>query len=201
MRCTPAVVCRLRQAIAELAGHEAAEAIGRGVAAEFVGIREEVAFERGGLRVEIADQRGVAGGFQEFGGGEEAELPGGGGDVEQVAAFGHHQFVVEDIAARDAAHHFHGAGGAVEAVFAGLQDAGPAGDAGQQEIPAGAHYAGLHQGVGDTAGAGAAGKFDEGFAAEPLIRLLQPVDGEAAGRESQQHQEAERAQQAHSESR
>src|ERR1035441_9543489 len=168
-----------------------------GAATGFVGMGEEVPFERGGQGVEIADERGVAGGFQEFGGGEEAELLNGGGDFEQVAALRDGELVVEDIAARDAAHHFHGAGGAVEAVLAGLEDALPAGDAGQQEIPVGAHHAGLRQSVGDTSSAGAAGEFDEGFVAETLIRPLQPVDGEAAGRCSREHKEAERAQQAH----
>src|ERR1035441_9365989 len=78
--------------------------------------RMELEESRVGQGVEIADERGVAGGFQEFGGGEEAELLNGGGDFEQVAALRDGELVVEDIAARDAAHHFHGAGGAVEAV-------------------------------------------------------------------------------------
>ena len=104
---------------------------------EPVGIGEEVAFERGGLRVEIADERGVAGGFQEFGGGEEAQLLDRGGDIEHVPAFGHDQLVVEDIAARDAADHFHGAGGAVEAVLAGLQDAPCGWRSGPAENPIG----------------------------------------------------------------
>ena len=179
---------------AELAGHEAAEALGGGVAAEPVGVGEEIALERGGLRVEIADERGVAGGVQESGGGEEAQLLDRGGDIEDISAFGHDQLVVEDIAARDAADHFHGAGRAVEAVLAGLQDALAAGQAGQQKIPAGAHDAGLRQRVGDAAGARAVGKFDESFTLETLIRLFQPVDGKAAGGESREEHEAEGAQ-------
>ncbi len=98
----------------------------------------------GACGIEIADQRGVAGGFQKFGGGEEAELLGGGSDIEHVAAFGYGEDVKEDIAARDAANHFRGAGGAVETILAGLQDAVPAGEARQQELPARAHHAGLH---------------------------------------------------------
>ena len=148
----------------------------------------------GACGVEIADERGVAGGFQEFGGGEEAELLDRGGDIEDVPAFGDDQLIVEDIAARDAADHFHGAGGAVEAVFAGLQDALAVGEAGQQKIPARAHDAGLRQGVGDAAGARAVGEFDEGFTLETLVRLFQPVDGKAAGGESREEHEAEGAQ-------
>ena len=66
-----------------------------------------------------------------------------------------------------------------------------AGEAGQQKIPSGAHYAGLRQRVGDAAGARAVGKFDEGFTLETLVRLFQPVDGKAAGGESREEDEAE----------
>ena len=48
-------------------------------------------------------ERGVARRGQELGGFEEPKLLGGGGDIEHVPAFRHHQLVVEDVAARDAA--------------------------------------------------------------------------------------------------
>ena len=98
-------------------------------------------------------------------------------------------------------NYFERAGGAVEAVLTGLQHPGPAGHARQQEIPAGAHHTGLHEGVGDTAGTGAARKFDEGLALEALIRLLQAVEGETARGEPHQQKEANQAQESHNESR
>src|ERR1039458_1644167 len=70
--------------VAEAGGHEAAESFGGGVAAELVGIGEEIAFEGGGERVEIADEGGVAGGGEELPGGEEAELFHGSGDIEEA---------------------------------------------------------------------------------------------------------------------
>ena len=181
---------------AELAGHHAAEPLGRGVAAEPVGVGEEVAFERGRLGIEIADQRGIARRLQKFGRRENAQLLGRGGDVEHVPAFGHHQLVVEDVAARDAAEHFDGAGGAVEAVFAGLQDALAAGEAGQQKIPAAAHHAGLRQQRRPCRRWTCRAEFDEGLALETLIRPCDAVDGKAAGGESREEHEAEGAQRA-----
>src|ERR1019366_3532038 len=89
--------------VAELGGHQAAKVVGGGVAAEPVGVGEKVALERGGLRVKILDHGGVPGGGHEFARGEEAKFLGGGGDVEEVAAFGDGEFVIEDIAAGDAA--------------------------------------------------------------------------------------------------
>src|ERR1019366_8077435 len=100
--------------VAELGGHQAAKVVGGGVAAEPVGIGEKVALERGGLRVKILDHRGVPGGGHEFAGREEAKLLRGSGDVEEVAALRDGEFVIEDIAAGDAADDIHGACGAVE---------------------------------------------------------------------------------------
>src|ERR1035438_4731051 len=68
--------------VAKLGGHQAAKAVGGGVAAEAVGIGEKVALERGGVGVKILDQGGVPGGGYESAGGEEAKLLRGGGDVE-----------------------------------------------------------------------------------------------------------------------
>src|ERR1019366_1114064 len=108
--------------VAELAGHEAAEFVGGGVAGEAGGVGGEIPFERGGQGIEIVNQGGIGGGCQEIGGLEEAELFGGGSDIEHVLAFGHHQLQIEDVAARDSAKDVHGGGGVVEAVFAGLQN-------------------------------------------------------------------------------
>ena len=186
---------------AEAAGHDAAEALGGGVAAEPVSIWKQVAFERGGARVQVADEGRVAGGGQKSAGWEKTQVPGGGGDIEHVAALRHDQFVIEDVAAGDAVIDFQGRGWALEAVFAGLEHAPALDQPDQQKLPAAANHSGAHEQIGDGAGAGAAREFDEDFTLESAIRPRYLVSG-PAGRQGRQREGPEdRPPRSHNESR
>ena len=68
--------------------HEAAELLWGGVAAQFVGVRKQVALQAGRLRVEVVDQRRIGRRLHKPGGREQTGLFGGGSDVEDVLALG-----------------------------------------------------------------------------------------------------------------
>ena len=106
------------------------------MAAELVGVREEIAFERGGARVQVADHRRVARCIQKPGSRKNPQLLCRCRDIEHVLTFGHHQFVIVNISARDTVEDLAWTGGALEAVLARLQNMAAPGEARQQKIPA-----------------------------------------------------------------
>ena len=88
--------------LAELAGHHHAELLHAGGSRDAIGGGKQVTFERGRFGREIADECRISGRLQKVRGFEETEATDASSDVKHVAAFGHHQFVEEDVATRDA---------------------------------------------------------------------------------------------------
>ena len=106
--------------LAEALDHGGKDLGGRGVAGEAVGVREEVALERGRAGGEVGDEAGlgVGGGKQAAAGGETGGFDGL-GDVEKVVALGDGEGDSVDVAANDAGVDLGCGRGAVEAVLAG----------------------------------------------------------------------------------
>ena len=83
---------------------------------------------------------------------------------------GHHEFVEENVATRDAIEDVRRGIGAIESIFSGLQLPAGMEGAGHQELPGVANYAVFLQLVGHGLGAGAFRKIENQRPAKALVR-------------------------------
>src|SRR5665213_1958531 len=106
----------LRGYRAEAADHGGEDLLRRDVVGEAVGVREEVAFERGGVGREVVDEGGVVAlGGEKFIARGETGLVDGIGDVKDVDALGDGDGDGVDIASHDAGVDLGGGSGMVKA--------------------------------------------------------------------------------------
>ena len=179
---------QLLPGLAEALGHGATELPGRGVARDAVGVREQVAFQAGGLGVEIADRPRVVHLLEKRMRRHDVFALERGRDVENAMALRHRQKVIEDVAAGQAVENLKRAGWLLEAILAGLQSGARPHPAGQPELQRMLDHSRFREKLRDGAGSRAFGDIHEGWILETGKRHAHPPPCRASRSQDSQPQ-------------